>query len=205
MRGDHITYAANPTYWGTKHANQTFILKWNKEAAARLLDLQAGNVDGIEDIGTDDYATVKADTNLKLKPRTLNSFLYLGFNVDTPPYDNEKVRQAFSLAIDRARIVKNFYPEGALPAVQFLPPGVKPGYTDGYTGITYDQAKAKTMLTEANFDFTKEYTLSYAERTRALLPETHRHRSGRPGSVCRNWRQDQAGPAGMGSLFARSP
>lgn len=167
VHGDHITYAANPVYWGTKPANQTFILKWNKEAAARLLDLQSGSVDGIEDIGTDDYATVTKDTNLQLNPRTLNSFLYLGFNVDTPPYTDEKVRQAFSLAIDRAKIVKDFYPQGALPAVQFLPPGVKPGYTDGYTGITTDQAKAKQMLTDAKFDFTKEYTLSYAERTRA--------------------------------------
>lgn len=171
VHGDHITYAANPVYWGTKPANQTFILKWNKEAAARLLDLQSGSVDGIEDIGTDDYATVTKDTNLQLNPRTLNSFLYLGFNVDTPPYTDEKVRQAFSLAIDRAKIVKDFYPQGALPAVQFLPPGVKPGYTDGYTGITTDQAKAKQMLTDAKFDFTKEYTLSYAERTRAYFPK----------------------------------
>lgn len=171
VRGDHITYAVNPNYFGTKPANTTFILKWNKEAAARLLDLQSGNVDGIEDIGTDDYATVKGDANLQLVPRKLNSFLYLGFNVDTPPYDNEKVRQAFSLAIDRAKIVADFYPEGAKPAVQFLPPGVKPGYTDGYTGITTDQAKAKQMLTDAGFDFSKEYTLSYAERTRPYFPK----------------------------------
>jgi len=171
VRGDHITFEANPAYWGEKQANQTFILKWNKEAAARLLDLQSGNADGIEDIGTDDYATVKADANLALAPRILNSFLYLGFNVDTPPYDNEQVRQAFSLAIDRAKIVSDFYPQGALPAVQFLPPGVKPGYTDGYTGITYDPVKAKQMLTDAKFDFSKEYTLSYAERTRAYFPQ----------------------------------
>jgi peptide/nickel transport system substrate-binding protein len=173
VRGDHITFGVNPNYWGDKPTNDTFIMKWNKEAAARLLDLQSGNVDGIEDIGTDDYATVTGDANLKLYPRTLNSFLYLGFNVDTPPYDNEKVRQAFSMAIDRASIVKNFYPQGALPAVQFLPPGVKPGYTDGYTGAIYkyDKEAAKQMLTDAKFDFSKEYTLSYAERTRPYFPK----------------------------------
>jgi ABC-type transport system substrate-binding protein len=173
VRGDHITFAANSNYWGPKPANDTFIMKWNKEAAARLLDLQSGNVDGIEDIGTDDYATVTADPNLKLYPRKLNSFLYMGFNVDTPPYDNPKVRQAFSMVLDRASIVKNFYPQGALPAVQFLPPGVKPGYTDGYTGSIYktDPTTAKQMLTDAGFDFSKEYTLSYAERTRPYFPK----------------------------------
>jgi peptide/nickel transport system substrate-binding protein len=156
VRGDHITFAANPNYWGGTIANKTFIMKWNKEAAARLLDLQSGNADGIEDIGTDDYATVTGDANLKLYPRVQNSFLYLGFNVDTPPYDNEKVRQAFALAIDREKIVKDFYPQGAVAAVQFLPPGVKPGYTADYKGYKYDPTTAKQMLTDAGFDFTKE-------------------------------------------------
>ena len=50
VRGDHITFVPNPTYFGEKPANTTFIMKWNKEAAARLLDLQAGNVSGIAEV-----------------------------------------------------------------------------------------------------------------------------------------------------------
>jgi ABC-type transport system substrate-binding protein len=48
---------------------------------------------------------------------------------------------------------------------------VQPGFTVGYKGTTFDAAKAKQMLTDAKFDFTKTYTLSYAERTRPYFPQ----------------------------------
>jgi peptide/nickel transport system substrate-binding protein len=172
VRGDHITFVPNPTYFGAnKPANSTFILKWNKEAAARLLDLQAGNVSGIAEVTADDLPTIQADPNLQLAPRKINNFLYMGMNNTIPPFDNEKVRQAFALAINRQKIVDDFYAPGSVAATQFVPPGVKPGYTDGFTAFTYDPAKAKQLLTEAGFDFNKEYVLSYAERTRPYFPQ----------------------------------
>jgi len=171
VRGDHITMVPNPDYFGKKPANTTFIMKWNKEAAARLLDLQAGNVSGIAEVTSDDLATIQADPNLTLYPRKVNNFLYMGINNTRAPFDNEKVRQAFAMAIDKQMIVDDFYAPGSVPATQFVPPGVKPGFTDGYTGNTYDPVKAKEMLTAEGFDFNKEYTLSYAERTRPYFPQ----------------------------------
>ena len=171
VRGDHVTLVPNPTYFGEKPANTTLIFKWNKESAARLLDLQAGNVSGIAEVTADDIPTINADANLKLYPRKINNFLYLGINNTIPPFDNEQVRQAFAMAIDKQRIVDNFYAPGSIAATQFVPPGVKPGFTDGYKGTTYDPAKAKQMLTDAGFDFNAEYTLSYAERTRPYFPQ----------------------------------
>jgi peptide/nickel transport system substrate-binding protein len=171
VRGDHITFVPNPTYFGDKAANTTFIMKWNKEAASRLLDLQAGNVSGIAEVTSDDLATIQADANLALYPRHVNNFLYMGINNSRPPFDNEKVRQAFAMAIDKQKIVDDFYAPGSVAATQFVPPGVKPGFTDGYTGNAYDPAKAKEMLTAEKFDFNKEYTLSYAERTRPYFPQ----------------------------------
>ena len=38
--------------------------------------------------------------------------MYFGFNNTYAPFDNEKVRQAIALGIDRQRIVDNFYPPG---------------------------------------------------------------------------------------------
>ncbi len=171
VRGDHLTFVPNPTYWGEAAKNQSFILKWNKEAAARLLDLQSGNVSGIAEVTADDIPVIKADPNLVLYPRVINNFLYLGVNNAIPPFDNEQVRQAFAMAIDKQRIVDNFYAEGSVAATQFVPPGVKPGFTEGYQGTTYDPAKAKQMLTDAGFDFNQEYVLSYAERTRPYFPQ----------------------------------
>jgi ABC-type transport system substrate-binding protein len=171
VRGDHITLVPNPNYYGEKPVNSTFIFKWNAEAAARLLDLQAGNASGIVEVTADDLPTIQADANLKLYPRKINNFIYIGINNTYPPYDNEKVRQALAMAIDKQRIVDDFYAPGSVAATQFVPPGVKPGYTDGYVDTTYDPVKAKEILTAEGFDFNKEYTLSYAERTRPYFPQ----------------------------------
>ena len=133
VRGDHVTFEPNPNYWGTP-AKNTFILKWNKEAAARLLDLQAGNVNGITQVTAEDIPTIEADQNLKLYPRVFNNFLYLGINNTKPPFDNVKVRQAFAMAINKQRIVDDFYTPGSTAATQFVPPGVNPGFTEGYKG-----------------------------------------------------------------------
>jgi peptide/nickel transport system substrate-binding protein len=171
VRGDHITYVANPNYWGGALKNQTLIMKWNKESAARLLELQAGTVDGISDISADDLVTIAKDATLKATPRIVNNLLYLGINVDTPPWNNEAVRQGLAMAIDKDRLVKNFYPAGSVGAQQFVPSLVKPGYTDGLKWYTYDKAAAKKMLEDAKFDFTKEYELYYAERTRPYFPQ----------------------------------
>jgi ABC-type transport system substrate-binding protein len=171
VRGDHITFVPNPSYFGTKPANSTFILKWNKEAAARLLDLQAGNISGIAEVTSDDLDTIKADANLQLAPRKINNFLYLGINNTYAPFDNEKVRQAFAMLINKQQIVDDFYAPGSYPATQFVPAGVKPGFTDGFVDTTYDMAKAVEMLKAEGFDFEKEYTLSYAERTRPYFPQ----------------------------------
>jgi ABC-type transport system substrate-binding protein len=171
VRGDHVTLVPNPNYYGEKPANSTFIIKWNAEAAARLLNLQAGNVSGIAEVTADDLPTIQADPNLKLYPRKVNNFLYLGVNNTIAPWDNEKVRQGLAMLINKQQIVDDFYAPGSVAATQFVPPGVKPGFTDGYVDTTYDVAKGVEMLKAEGFDFEKEYTLSYAERTRPYFPQ----------------------------------
>ncbi len=146
VRGDHITFEANPNYWGTAPKTKTLIFRWSKEAAQRKLELESGTPDGIDNPGTDDIAAINANKALKNYQRPTPNLLYLGINVDTPPWNNEKVRQALAMAIDRDRLIKNFYPPGTTAAQQFVPPTVKPGYTDGFKWYDFDMAKAKKML-----------------------------------------------------------
>jgi peptide/nickel transport system substrate-binding protein len=171
VRGDHMTLEANPNYWGTPPTLKTLILKWSKEPAQRLLELQSGNADGIDNPGLNDYATISSDPNLKLYPRLVNNVMYFAMNNTFKPFDKEEVRQAFAMAIDKQRIVKNFFPEGSAVAEQFVPPTLKPGYTDGFTWYPYDTAKAKQMLTDAGFDFNQTITFSYRNVSRSYVPQ----------------------------------
>ena len=92
-------------------------------------------------------------------------------NNQKPPFDKEEVRQAFAMAIDKQRIVDNFFPVGSTVAEQFVYPELKPGYTDGLTWYPFDQNKAKQMLTDAGFDFEQTIPFSYREASRGYAPQ----------------------------------
>jgi ABC-type transport system substrate-binding protein len=176
VRGDHITFEANPDYWGGAPANQTLIFRWSAEAAQRLLELQSGTVDGIFAPAAEDYETIQADPNLSFVPYQTGNVFYIGINNTMPPFDNEAVRQAFAMAIDKQRIVDNFYPGGSTVAEQFIPESFSPGFStsgDGAKWYAFDAAAAKKMLEDANFDFNQTIKLSYRDVNRVYLPHVN--------------------------------
>lgn len=170
VHGDHITYVANPNYWGTPPLAKTVILRWSTEAAQRLLELQAGTADGIDNPSPDDFAKIQSDTTLKLYPRPAINIFYIGFQDTMKPFDNEQVRQAIAMAIDRKHIVDTFYPAGSLVAEQFVPPSLEPGFTAGFSWYPYDPAGAKKLLAAAGYPNGFATTLSYRDVVRGYLP-----------------------------------
>ncbi len=170
QKGDSVIMTRNEEYWGEKANAKTLVFRWQKEGAARLLELQSGTVDGIDNPTPDDFATIKADANLALYPREALNVFYLGMNRAKPPLDNEKVRQALAIGLDRARIVDNFYPEGSVVASHFTPCAI-PGGCEGEAWYDYDLDAAKALLKEAGFENGFTIDLSYRDVVRGYLPE----------------------------------
>jgi len=170
VRGDHITFVANPNYWGTPPKQKTLIFRWSDQSAQRLLELQSGTVDGIDNPAPEDFVTIQGDANLKLYPRDALNVFYIGFNNKIKPFDDVKVRQAFAQAIDRANIVKQFYPPNSTVADTFVPESFNPGFTLSFKWYDYDPVAAKDALTAAGFDFNQTITLSFRLVTRGYLP-----------------------------------
>lgn len=169
-RGNQLVLEANPDYWGEAPKAQTLVFRWSAEAAQRLVELQAGTVDGIDNPGPEDFETIEGDSSLQLLPRPALNIFYLGLNNTKPPFDNEQVRQAIAMAIDKERIVENFYPPGSSVAEQFLPPAI-PGYAAGVDWYTHDKDAAKQLLTDAGFGDGFEVTLNYRDVVRGYLPQ----------------------------------
>ncbi|MFZ2489458.1 MAG: ABC transporter substrate-binding protein [Anaerolineae bacterium] len=172
-RGDQMILEANPNYWGDAPKAKTVVFRWSSEAAQRLLELQAGNVNGIDNPGPEDFATIESDSTLTLYPRPGTNIFYVGMNNAFPPFDNEKVRQAFAMAIDRQRIVDNFYPTGSMVASQFMPPSIF-GYTEGLDWYAYNPEEAKKILTEEGVygaDGRFKTKISYRDVVRGYLPQ----------------------------------
>ncbi len=170
VKGDHLTLEANPNYWGEKPKTKTIIFRWSKEGAQRLLELQSGTVDGIDNPTPDDFDKIAADSSLKLYPREALNIFYVGFNNTFKPFDNEKVRQAIAMGIDRQRIVDNFYPKGSIVASHFTPCTILGG-CEGDEWYKFDAAAAKKMLADAGFPNGFETTITYRDVVRGYLPE----------------------------------
>ncbi|MFN8446705.1 MAG: ABC transporter substrate-binding protein [Caldilineaceae bacterium] len=168
-RGDQVILTRNDEYWGDKAIVPNLIFRWGTESAQRLVELQAGTVDGISSVGADDFETVKSDSNLQLLELASSNVFYLGMNNTYPPFDNEKVRQAFAMAIDRDRLVKNFYPPASSVAKEFMPPSIY-GYTGQVDWYKYDPEQAKKILTEEGVLPGFKTTITYRDVVRGYLP-----------------------------------
>ncbi|MEP7040818.1 MAG: ABC transporter substrate-binding protein [Chloroflexota bacterium] len=150
IRGDHLTVERFDGYWGDKAIAQQVIFQWNSEAAARLLALQSGTVDGIDNPAPGDVATIEGDAGVTLYPREAMNVFYLGFNNTFKPFDNEKVRQALAIGIDRQRILDTFYPTGSSLADYFTPCNIEFA-CEGNPWPAFDATTAKSMLAAAGF------------------------------------------------------
>jgi ABC-type transport system substrate-binding protein len=169
-RGDSIVMKRNDAYWGEKAPVETLVFRWATEGAARLLELQSGTVDYITNVSPDDYESVEGDDNLQLLHAEIPNILYLAMTDTFAPFDNEKVRQAIAMGIDRGRIVDNFYAEGSEVASHFTPCSI-PNGCEGESWYEFDAAKAKALLAEAGFPDGFETSIYYRDVFRAYLPE----------------------------------
>ena len=170
VRGDSLTLEANPNYWGEPPKMKTLIFKWNSEAAARLTALKAGEADGIDNPDPNDFDAIQSDSSLKLIPREALNIFYLGLNNTKPPLDNEMVRQAIAMGINRQAIVDKFYPKGSTVASHFTPCSI-PGGCEGEDWYAFDLAAAKKMLADAGFAIGFDISLAYRDVVRSYLPQ----------------------------------
>ncbi len=169
-RGDSIVFKKNEKYWGDAGKVPNIVFKWSAESAARLLELQSGTVDGIDNPAPEDFATIEADTNLAMKQREVLNIFYIGMTNTFPPFDNVKVRQAVAMGIDRQRIVDNFYPKGSEVATHFTPCAIPNGCV-GEDWYSFDPAAGKALLAEAGFPDGFKTNLYLRDVVRAYLPQ----------------------------------
>ncbi len=178
-RGNQIVFTRFADYWGDPAMSETLVFRWGTESAQRVLELQSGTVDGIDNPGPDDFATIEGDPNLQLIPRPALNIMYIGFNNNpkvegfdnsTNPLANEQVRQAIAMGIDRQRIVDNFYPTGSEVASHFTPCSIPNGCV-GEEWYEFDAEAAKALLAEAGYPDGFETVLNYRDVVRGYLPD----------------------------------
>jgi oligopeptide transport system substrate-binding protein len=151
--GQSLTFARNEGYWreGVPKLDQiTFEI--GLEPIVALLRLQQGQADipgdGIPPAKFLEVTQDPAFEDFVIEGGQLHTG-YITMNVNIPPFDNPKVRQAVNMAINKDRAVRIINGR-AVPANQPLPPTM-PGYAPDYEGYPYDPEAAKALLAEAGY------------------------------------------------------
>ncbi len=78
----------------------------------------------------------------------LASYFYV-INTNRPPLNDERVRHALSLAIDRAALNKNTHHASIQPAYSFTPPGIQDYFPREFA--TYNPDRARQLLAQAGY------------------------------------------------------
>jgi ABC-type transport system substrate-binding protein len=178
VRGESLTFNRYGDYWGDAAETDTLVYRWSAESAARLLELQAGTVDGIDNVGPADFDTVRNDANLQLVVRPALNVFYIAMNSDPggtadPVFSDVRVRQAVAMGIDRQRIVDTFYPSGSEVASHFTPCAIPNGCA-GDPWYDFDPEAARALLAEAGYPDGFSTHLYYRDVVRGYLPEVAR-------------------------------
>ena len=177
--GDRIVLEANKNYWKRGYPkNPGVIVRFISDAAARVAELRAGNVDLLPTgaLPYDVLTTLKGDANVA--PVFLPSFNvgYLGLNQVKEwngaknPLSEQKVRQAIAAAINKKAIVEAFYGEYGITN-PFLPPTVMDwSYSKNVKDYVYNPESAKKLLADAGYPNGFEMELWYMPVSRPYFP-----------------------------------
>src|SRR5579859_170653 len=149
MNGTTLKLTANHEYAGT--APPISEVDWVTDVTGDPVTAYSNNELDLVQVAPSDATWIGYDPTLGrgLHRAASLSLEYLGFDTTRPPFDDMRVRRAFSLALDRSRLVELADGEAASPANSVVPPAIQPGGLPAVPNA--DLAEAKRLLDEAGY------------------------------------------------------
>jgi peptide/nickel transport system substrate-binding protein len=160
--GDRVEMTRNEAWWGGRPHWERVTLRVLANDATREATLLSGEVDLIEKLSPIAVARLSEQQRLRVVGRRGGQLIYLGFdhaNAESPgvvadgrrnPFQDRRVREAVSLAIDRGAIVARLLSGFGTPHGQLVVEGM-PGFDPALTPDATDLARARALLAEAGF------------------------------------------------------
>jgi peptide/nickel transport system substrate-binding protein len=136
-------------YWGTPGATPQIVYRPIPEPAARVLALETGDVDVISRVSAPDIPRLERTPGVTVYRVPGVGAQQFRFNLTKKPFNDPRVRQAISYAINRRAIVDNLVSSFARPSTSALTPIMR-GYAN-LGEIPYDADKARELLREAGY------------------------------------------------------
>lgn len=148
--GSAVVLERYDDYWGEVAKLDSVEFKVVDEQSTRIAGLDTGESHVADGIGPHNISRVNGMDHASALQVPSVSLNYIGFNVQKEPFDDVRVRQAVSMAIDKEAIIEGVYDNVGIPAIGPLAPLVF-GFDEGVSGLEYDVEKAKELLADAGY------------------------------------------------------
>jgi peptide/nickel transport system substrate-binding protein len=103
--GDRLVLDANPNYWDGAPLLEGIEVRLIPDGTSRLNALDVGDIDFGWAVPAEDATTLAENGNFVLQENVQNRGNFFSININTPPFDNPKLREAMNLAVSRSDIV----------------------------------------------------------------------------------------------------
>ncbi len=142
-------------YWGRSDISLERVEFINtRDSEAALAAYRDGRVDAISNAPFEPLALKLLSSYKDFRRHTYGALTYYSFNSARPPFDDVRVREALSLAINRERISRDDLDGATEPARRFLPDSMVDAGRPVVDKSLYqdqDMARAKALLAEAGY------------------------------------------------------
>ena len=157
---EEIRLAANPSYWGGRPRLDELSFRIISSADRMSQEFLAGRLDFLPEVEPLYVERIVGNATTKLMRVPTLSLYYLGLRANRKPFDDPRVRQALTRAIDVDRAVLFTLRGTGIPAYGPLPPGVE-GYDPSLKRAAYQPDAARRLLAEAGHGSGLRVTLAF--------------------------------------------
>ncbi len=164
-----VKFTANEKYFKGKPQIENLIFVIVTDSTVRAQKMKSGECHVMSEPQPQDIESFLKSAKLKVLSTEGLNVSYIAFNTAKKPFDNLKVRQALSMALNQKSYLDVIYKNQATPAKNPIPPTMW-SYQKSTVENKFDVAAAKKLLADAGFKDGFETELWTLPVSRPYLP-----------------------------------
>ncbi|MDR0882104.1 MAG: peptide-binding protein [Candidatus Adiutrix sp.] len=153
VSGQRFTLVANDDYFDGRPHLDRLLYRIIPDLSAQMMELMSGGIDTMG-LTPDQYEEKKGDRSFTANFNVFRyqsfAYTYLGFNLKDPHFQDVRVRQAISYALDQAELIEGVLLGFGHPANGPFKPDMW-ACNQNIKPYPYDPARAKALLAEAGW------------------------------------------------------